>query len=200
MSRAVTTKRLSSGKYVNLAKLGVHDIDIKDISQSLNYIYRFTGHFKDKEPLTVAQHTRLAVHLSKIVFPNDKTVELDVTLHDFAEAYTGDIATPLKYIFGPDFKTFEQNVEEIIYKKLWVGDIPFSHEIYEQRKICDLLALDIERRNIWASQLGKEQWPPIPFEGLFSVKEKQNIFDTIQKDRFVDIEAMYLKIKKEVNE
>lgn len=197
MSRKVSTKRLSSGKYVDLANLTVDDIDIKDISRSLNYIYRFTGHFKDKEPLTVAQHLRLAAYLSRIVFPNDKVTEFDVVLHDMPEAYTGDIATPLKYLFGGEFKEYEHGVEKVVYDKLWTISTSFTHEIYEQRKICDLLALDIERRNIWSSANGKEQWPTIPLEGIFSVKEKKEIFDKIQKDRFVDIEDMYNQILKE---
>jgi hypothetical protein len=199
MARKVTTKRLSSGKYVDLQNLTVEDVDIKDISQSLNYIYRFTGHYKSKPPLTVAQHTRLAVYLSTIVFPNDLTVKFDVLLHDFPEYITGDIATPLKYIFGPQFKDYEHGIEKIVYEALWKIDTPFTHEIYEQRKICDLLALDIERRNIWADPSGKEQWPEIPMESLFSVKEKKEVFDKIQNDRFVDIEKMYKDILKEIN-
>jgi hypothetical protein len=143
MARKVTTKRLSSGKYVDLQNLTVEDVDIKDISQSLNYIYRFTGHYKSKPPLTVAQHTRLAVYLSTIVFPNDLTVKFDVLLHDFPEYITGDIATPLKYIFGPQFKDYEHGIEKIVYEALWKIDTPFTHEIYEQRKICDLLALNV---------------------------------------------------------
>ena len=191
MKRTASSKRLSLGKYVNLSELTKDDIDIADISRSLNYIYRFTGHWKDKEPLTVAQHTRLAVHLSGILFPDDALIKLDVTIHDFAEAYTGDVATPLKKLFGIGFKDYEKAIEDVVYEKLWVASSPHTKEIYEARKICDLLALDIERRNLWSSQTGKDNWPDIPHEGLFSVKEKKDIFDTIAKERYVDIEAMY---------
>lgn len=197
MKRIASSKRLSTGKYVDLSNLSVDDINIKDISRSLNYIYRFTGHWKDKEPLTVAQHTRLAVHLSRIIFPNDKVVELDVTIHDFPEAYTGDIATPLKKLFGTQFKDYEYEIEKVVYDKFWVADVEHSKEIYESRKICDLLALDIERRNIWSSPQGKDHWPDIPMEGIFSSKEKKELFDMIQKDRFVDLEGMYTRIAME---
>lgn len=195
---AVATKRLSSGVYVDLANLTPDDIDIKDINTSLNYIYRFTGHFKDKEPLTVAQHTKLAVQVARIIFPDDLVIEFDVTIHDFAESYTGDIATPLKKLFGSQFKDYEKQIEEVVYEKLWTIEQPFSKEIYERRKICDLLALDIERRNIWSSPVGKAQWPEIPMERVFSTKEKNKMFDEIQSERFVDLEQMYNEIRSKI--
>lgn len=190
----ITTKRLSSGRYVDLGNLKTEDINIKDINTSLNYIYRFTGHSKDKEPLTVAQHTQLAVFLSRRLFPDDLVTEFDVTIHDFPEAYTGDIATPLKQLFGKEYKQYEEDIEAVVYAKLWTPVTAFNHEIYEKRKVCDLLALDIERRNIWNSNYGKNEWPEIPFEGIFSSKEKKELFDTIQKNRFVDLESMYNRI------
>lgn len=200
MSRNLATKRLSSGKYVDLSSLSVDDIDINDISKALNYIYRFTGHWKDNEPLTVAQHTKLVAHLSKIIFPGDLAVELDCTMHDFAEAYTGDIATPLKRIFGPQFKEYEDKVEDTIYEKLWVGPVPHSKEIYESRKVCDLLALDIERRAIWKDVRGKENWPNIPMDTLMTAKEKAQLYNWAKESQ-VDIVDMYTvittKIKKE---
>lgn len=196
----ITTKRLSSGKYVDLGNLKVEDINIKDINTSLNYIYRFTGHSKDKEPLTVAQHTQLAVFLSRKLFPDDLITEFDVTIHDFPEAYTGDIATPLKQLFGKEYKQYEEDIEAVVYAKLWTPVTAFTHEIYEKRKVCDLLALDIERRNIWSSNQGKSEWPDIQFEGMFSSKEKRELFDNIQQDRFVNLENMYNDIKRKCKE
>jgi len=201
MTRNVHTKRLSSGKYIDLGNLTTDDIDLNDINRALNYIYRFTGHFKDKEPLTVAQHLKLSDRIRSMIYPDDYVLELDVKIHDFPEAYTGDIATPLKYLFGPQFKDYEHGVERVVYDKLWVINTPFTYEIYENRKVCDLLALDIERRNIWADQKGKDQWPAIPLPTLFSQKERKELFDWAQSERHVNLIRMYDEaIEKNVND
>lgn len=198
MSRNLHTKRLSSGKYVDLSNLSKDDIDIDDIARALNYIYRFTGHWKDNEPLTVAQHTKLVIHLSKILFPGDVLVEFDCVLHDFAEAYTGDIATPLKKLFGPQFKEYENTVEDTIYEALWVGSVPHSKDLYENRKICDLLALDIERRSIWIDPKGKDHWPNIPMDSILTVKEKKALYLWAKEQRIIDITSMYNDVSDRV--
>lgn len=200
MTHIVSTKRLSSGKYIDLAKLKTWDINIDDINRSLNYIYRFTGHFKDSEPLTVAQHTKLVVHIGKMIFPNDQLVELDCTIHDFPEAYTGDIATPLKKLFGTQFKDYEAEIEDTVYAKLYtpIAKVELTKEVYEQRKVCDLLALDIERRSIWLDPKGKDHWPDIPMEGIMSVKEKQKLYNWAREERMVDLVKMYNDISSRI--
>ena len=184
-------KRVSSGVYLDLANLSPLDISLVDINTSLNYLYRFTGHYKDKAPLTVAQHLKLAHRLAETLFPDDYVVQFDTAIHDFPESYTGDIATPLKKLFGEGYKAYEDNVEHTVYSALWCIWPKFTREVYDQRKICDLLALDIERRSMWRDQQGKDHWPNIPMEGIFSVKEKQKIFDEIQSERLIDLIDLY---------
>lgn len=193
MAETIATKRVSSGKYIDLASLHIFDINIDDISRSLNYIYRFTGHWKDNPPLTVAQHTWLVCKLSNVIFPNDTEVELDCVVHDFAESYTGDIATPLKRLFGAQFKEYEDKVESLIYTKYYkpiVGH-DLSQEVYEKRKICDLLAMDIERRALWLDHRGKSKWPDIQLETIFSIKEKRSLYDAASAKGIIDIKKMY---------
>lgn len=197
MPEYVATKRVSSGKYVDLNALTESDIDVKDIDKALNHIYRFTGHYKDKEPLTVAQHTRLVLELCDRIFPNELDVKLDCIIHDWAEAYTGDIATPLKRLFGKQFNDYEQKIEEAIYRKYWYHSTPFDEEIKHKRKVCDLLSLDIERRSMWNSQLGKAHWPSIPMESILPLKEKSALFDKVQSDRWYSIEDTYNEAKQE---
>jgi len=184
------TKRVSSGRYIDLANLKPKDVDIQDIDKSLNLIYRFTGHYKNRKPLTVAQHTLLTTIICDEVFPDEPNVYHDCTIHDFPETYTGDIATPLKRIFGPTFKTYEEEIEDAVYAKLWAGSVPFSEEIKYKRKVCDLLALDIERRAMWDDQRGKELWPAVP-KHTWSVSEKIEMFETIQDAGDVDLVKLY---------
>ena len=193
MKRNQATKRLSSGKYIDLSSLKVEDVDINDIDKSLNLIHRFTGHWKDNKPLTVAQHTRLVVHLSKIVFPGDVLTELDCTIHDFPEAYTGDIATPLKKLFGQQFKDYENEIEDTVYAALYdpVAGLSLDKEIYEKRKVCDLLALDIERRSIWKDKTSKTHWPDIPMDTILSTKEKYALYNWAAEPEHVSLVALY---------
>lgn len=183
-------KRVASGKYIDLNDLKVEDISVSDISNSLNYLYRFTGHHKDSEPLTVAQHTWLVLELSKMLFPDDKAVQFDCLLHDFPEAYYGDIATPLKRLFGEAYKDYTKKVDDVVYEALWKPEEPFSSEIEERRKVCDLLALDIERRCMWSSPMGKDMWPDVPDVG-FNTEKKRKLFTRAKERRKIDLEAIY---------
>lgn len=193
MKRNPATKRLSSGKYIDLSDLKVEDVSLTDIDRSLNLIHRFTGHWKDNKPLTVAQHTRLVVHVSKILFPGDTVTEFDCTIHDFPEAYTGDIATPLKKLFGQQFKDYETKIEDTVYEKLYVPVTGFDldKETYEKRKVCDLLALDIERRSIWRDNTSKQHWPDIPMDTILPNKEKHALYVWAAEPEHVDLVAMY---------
>lgn len=191
MQNLTAPKRVSSGKYLDLAALTKDDIELSDINHSLNLIYRFTGHYKNKKPLTVAQHTKLVLMMATKVFPGERAVFFDCLIHDFPEAYTGDIATPLKRLFGEAYKAYEKGVEDVVYEKLWIIDEPFTEEVYQKRKVCDLLSLDIERRAMWIDQTGKSLWPNIPNEGLISLKDKQALFETVQNEGDVDLEKLY---------
>ena len=188
-------KRVSSGKYIDLAKFTKKDVDIKDINTSLNFLYRFTGHYKTVPPLTVAQHTHLVMLFAEKVFPNEKDVLFDCLLHDFAEAYYGDIATPLKKLFGDSYRDYAAEVDEAVYSKLWIIDKPFDDLIAAKCKVCDLLALDTERRVIWADQTGKKHWPEIPSD-TFSLDEKRQMFKRVSRHRMFDLETAYKELLK----
>jgi len=48
---------------------------------------------------------------------------------------------------------------------------------------------------MWASQTGTDNWPNIPKVWL-SLKEKQDLFEKIQAERFVDLVGMYNELGK----
>ena len=182
-------KRVSSGKYVDLNELVPEDVDIEDINNSLNYIYRFTGHHKDREPLTVAQHTKLVMNLCDILYPDDLVTKFDCLLHDMPEAFYGDIATPLKRKFGDQYREYANLIDDVVYKKLWIINAEFNEDIYNRRKVCDGISLDIERRIMWADQRGKDLWPDAP--RFASIKEKETMFDEVANIRFINLVDEY---------
>jgi len=85
MGKWITTV---SGKRVFPLKMKRDDIDIKDIAHALGKICRFGGH--SKQFYSVAEH---AVWVSKLV-PTE--LALFGLCHDNAEAYLGDIVSPIK--------------------------------------------------------------------------------------------------------
>lgn len=82
--------RTFTGKYVNPLALRPEDIDILDIAHHLSIINRYTG--ASPEPFSVAQHSVMAAGL----IVDNRALKLAVLLHDAAEAYFNDLASPVK--------------------------------------------------------------------------------------------------------
>lgn len=83
-------------------------IDIEDIAYALSNLCRYTGHVR--KFYSVAEH---CVHVSNLLPPN---LALDGLLHDAAEAYLNDLASPVKQ-FLPDYKKMEANLYAAIAEK-----------------------------------------------------------------------------------
>ena len=192
-------KRLSSGKYIDLNALSEDDVDIKDINTALNNTIRFNGHYKDVKPLTVAQHTDLCVRIAEKIYHGNWDIHLAVLIHDWPEAYYGDIATPFKKILGEAYRDIVRPIDDAVEKKFWYKDIAITDEMHESVKVCDLLSLDFERRTMWSSQFGKDKWPTTPDFMDMSVSVKQGFFDLSAKKDFVDMEEMYNELRTKLD-
>jgi hypothetical protein len=140
-----------------------------DIAWALSGINRFTGH---TFPFySVAQH---AVRVSYSV---PKEFALQGLLHDAAEAYIGDISTPLKRaidaVSNGAFKRFERNVEEVVAAALGVPP-PMPPEV----KRWDYIDFAIARRDLMP--MAKKDWdctiPPQPKLEVMSSLEAFHAF------------------------
>ena len=175
---------MSSGRYIDLLNFTEDDVDINDINTALNYTYRFSGHHKDVEPLTVAQHTVLVGNIAKIFFPGEGDVYRACIVHDMAETYYGDVTTPVKRMMGDIWKKFSGQIDLAVMNKFDVN--PYDEDLHEKVKVCDLMALDIERRVMWNSQLGKDKWPEEP-NNSFNLYTKQQMFRDVSRLHNIDL-------------
>lgn len=192
MAKQPSWKRLSSGKYVDLNNLKEEDVDLFDIEESLNNIIRFNGHGGQRSALTVAQHSLLCVALAQQLYPSDKELHRAVFAHDFAEAYTGDIPTPVKKALGVHYYDWVRPIEDVV-NKATLGYVPIGEEV-DKIKLCDKLSLDIERRSMWSDQRGKDKWPEVPDFGL--VQEKVEFFKNASSYSRVSFDKVYRTVEE----
>jgi uncharacterized protein len=85
-----------TGRKVDLEYPRPEDIDIRDIAHALSQICRYGGHCH--KFYSVAEHSLLVADVIEANYASFKPIELAGLLHDAAEAYLGDLITPLKKI------------------------------------------------------------------------------------------------------
>ncbi len=89
-------------------------INLTDISQGLSLVCRWGA--QSNNFCSVAQHS---VHVYEYVqhhAPNDRVSQAWALMHDAAEAYLGDMPTPLKRIL-PDYRALEDGLLRVIMRR-----------------------------------------------------------------------------------
>lgn len=124
-----------SGNHFYLLDPRPEDIEIRDIAHALSHLCRFTGH--SRKLYTVAQH---CVIVSTLVPPK---LALEGLLHDAAEAYVGDVSTPLKGILSTTYTAIEDAVQEAIAQRFELATPPPP-----AIKAADTQAFEIEAHNL----------------------------------------------------
>jgi hypothetical protein len=124
----------SQGTYFNFVAPRESEINVTIIAHALSNLCRFTGHCR--EFYSVAQH---AVLVSMIVPPELAYFALH---HDDAEAFVGDVASPLKKML-PGYKEIERYVEAEVFRRM---SLPAT--LPPEVKRADLVALRTEQRDL----------------------------------------------------
>ncbi len=145
-----------SGVAFNLLDPRPEDIRPRDIAHHLALINRFTG--ATAVPYSVAEHS---VRCSWIVPPD---LALESLLHDAHEAYTNDVAQPMKRAQGclcrrdevPTRTVIEERVMRAIEARFGVRHLALSDAV----KHADMVLLATEKRDL----LGPEprRWAKLP--------------------------------------
>ncbi len=125
----------ATGKFFDFDNPDDNIYSVSDVAHALSHICRFTGHTKTF--YSVAQHCVMA----SFIVPTH--LRLAALLHDAAEAFIGDVSSPLKAML-PDYKVIEARVERAIFKRFGVYDMPY----YKAVKDADMIMLATERRDL----------------------------------------------------
>lgn len=133
-----------SGKPIFLLSPEKTDYSLDDILRTLANTPRWGG--RTKYPWSVLQHSALVQHLVEM-YDGHTTDQLWATVHDFSEAFLGDVPTPLKRVLGDSYDHLERRwMRDICYRAGLcahpVGAFPVLPAIVKK---ADLVALHIER-------------------------------------------------------
>ncbi len=176
--------RTFSGKLLNLENPEGDDIDITDIAHQLSMQVRFNG--ACSRFYSNAEHSVNAALIAHS-FPDLKVHPLIALLHDAAEAYVGDMISPIKKN-DKYFKDIEINILQAIYKRFEVP-IPLIVESNNNLKVIDKTLTQIEGEVLVSG------WERLDFEFLHMFAKAANIKCERQEQAFETFLGMYMKLK-----
>lgn len=140
-----------SGRFVDLTKPNLDDIDINDISHSLALQCRFSGHCR--RFYSVAEHSW---HIARMLGDFPVEVQLAGLLHDASEAYLTDLPSPVKALM-PEYREFEDNLMEHIAAKF-----NFEYPLHPAVKHADMVMLATEAHYLMPSGGRGGYWNGLP--------------------------------------
>lgn len=146
-----------TGRRFEPEKFTAADVDIRDVAHALSNVCRFGGHCR--EFYSVAQHCVLASYYVELRWPDDDAtpgvVRRDVRLaamqaallHDAAEAYLGDIPSPLKRL-AEKLCNYEYGIIAAVNQRFGLDVMlrgPHGQRIREAVREVDRRLLETER-------------------------------------------------------
>jgi hypothetical protein len=139
-----------SGRVFPLASFDADAIHIDDIAHALSMLCRFNGHCT--RFYSVAEHS---VHVSHEIKPELALLGL---MHDAAEAYLGDVPTPLKKRL-PYFHQREEQLQQLIAAKFGFSFPDVESAEHEELKRVDRQLLADEKAVVMARE--PKPWPKL---------------------------------------
>lgn len=134
---------------------------IDEIAHALALINRFTGH--TKRPYSVAEHSLLVWSIAAREGAST-AAQLAALLHDAHEAFTGDVASPVKWAIGEPWEVLEHSQATGVHAALGVRCAMAAHHADVKR--WDLIALATERRDLTRYSPEKNRpWPILDTPG-----------------------------------
>jgi len=113
----------NSGRIIDFLDIDSGQICLEDIAVALSNITRFVGQLP--RFYSVAEHCILVSKFLEADAPPVPGVVESGFMHDSAEAYIGDVTTPLKKLC-PAYRMIEEDMERAIINRFGLG-IPFSN-------------------------------------------------------------------------
>lgn len=110
-----------------------HDYNANDIAHSLSNICRYGG--ASRYHYSVAQHSVLMAELA-YAMTLDPVFALDCLFHDAAEAYIGDLPTPIK-VQMPKYRQIEDRIDAALRKHFRAHHIPVPKVQSEACRVLD---------------------------------------------------------------
>lgn len=161
-----------SGRAFDLLDPRAEDVDVADIAHALSRINRFSGHTHG-EPYSVAHHSMLVADLLAS-WGAPPAIVREGLLHDAAEAYYGDITSPVKRaldalrdvaaarageasghtrIVLANLFALTDSIDRVVRASLMLPE----HETPIVKR-ADLVALAIERRDLFGGVAEPRDW------------------------------------------
>jgi hypothetical protein len=104
-----------SGRYLDFVDPQPESITLGDIAHSLAMICRFGGHCSRR--YSVAEHAvRVSWKLEQMGY--GPYIQMAGLHHDDAEAYLGDIPSPLKGLFGYSYRSLTRSIDACIHEAI----------------------------------------------------------------------------------
>jgi 5'-deoxynucleotidase YfbR-like HD superfamily hydrolase len=162
-----------SGKFFDALDPKPDQIDINDIAWALSRIPRFAGHTIPFVPYSVAQHSvqvmkELQSDNNLTDYNNRNLMGFHGLMHDAAEAYIGDIPSPIKHIpeFHEKIEEIETKILKVIYTSFQI-ELPTKEEA-ELVHHADMVQRAIEAYNFMYSRGKDWRLPGVSFQKLQS--------------------------------
>lgn len=159
-TKTASTFTANFNKTYDILNFKNEDVDINFIAMSLSKICRYIGHTGEdpQDFLSVAQHSVMMAEAILLV-TGDPMKAMEALVHDSPEAYTGDVAAPLKAVIKHIIKPIEDAIEKIIFENLGLCYPPDPLIKHVDINICKY-ELTFAVHNPDTNKYGYDFWSP----------------------------------------